>query len=106
MEIIYKAWDGTEFKEKNACEKYEYTNPYIVMYDNNGRVLDSDNALIIVLKYDDDAEKFIELCEKQGTSSDGITEDCHGLYVWDDIEERYSYVSDRVKDALKRYFED
>ena len=106
MELIYRAWDGTEFREKNDCEKYECNNPCILMWDYNGRVLDSDNALIIVLKYYDDAEKFIELCEKQGTSSDGITEDCHGLYVWDDIEERYFYVSDRIGEALKRYFED
>lgn len=104
MELIYRAWDGTEFDERSTCEEYEYNNPYIVMYDDNGRVLDSDNALIVVLKHDDDAEKFIELCEKQGTISDGITKDCHNLYVWDDIEEKYFYVSDRVEDALKRYF--
>ena len=105
MKIIYKAWDGTEFDEKDACEKYEYDNPCIVMYGSNGRVLDSYKAYIVILKHNDDAEKFIELCEEQGTMSDGITKDCHGLYVWDDNQEEYFYVSERVEEALKRYFE-
>lgn len=106
MEIIYKAWDGTEFKEKNACEKYEYDNPYIMMYNIKGRTSNLDEAFVVLLEHKDDAEKFIELCEAQCTRSDGITEGDCGLYIWDDYEERYFYVSDRVEEALKQYFKD
>lgn len=107
MKIIYKAWDGTEFKEKNACEKYELDNPYVTMYNDKGRTSDSDEAFVVLLDhYHDDAEKFIELCKEQGTMSKGITDSDCGLYVWDDYREEYFYVSDRVEDALKRYFKD
>lgn len=106
MKIIYKAWDGTEFDKRSACEKYEHDNPCVLMYDNAGRTSKSDEAFVVVLRNDNDAEKFIELCEEQGTMSDGITKDCHGLYVWDDIEEKYFYISDRIEEALKKYFED
>ena len=106
MKIIYKAWNGTEFDEKDACEKYEYDNPCVLMYDNAGRTSKSDEAFVVVLRNDNDAKNFIELCEAQGTDYEGITEDDYGLYVWDDNKEEYFYVSDRIKDALKRYFED
>lgn len=106
MKIVYKAWDGTEFREKSACERYEENNPCILMYYNEGRTLKTDEAFVVVLKNDGDAKGFINLCEEQMSDSTGITEDDNGLYVWDDIEERYFYVSDRIEDALKRYFED
>lgn len=106
MKIIYKAWDGTEFDEKDACEKYEYDNPCVMMYNDKGRTSNSDDAFVVLLEHKDDAEKFIELCEAQCTRSDGITEGDCGLYIWDDYEEKYFYVSDRVEEALKRYFKD
>ena len=106
MELIYRAWDGTEFDERSACEKYEYDNPCIPIYHNTDRTSKSDEAFVVVLRNDNDAEKFIELCEEQGTMSDGITKDCHGLYAWADIEEKYFYISDRIGEALKKYFED
>lgn len=107
MKIIYKAWDGTEFDEKNACEKYELDNPYMLMYSNRGRTSNSDEAFIVLLDYKrDDAEKFIKLCKEQGTMSNGITINDSGLYIWDDYREEYFHVSDRVEDALKRYLKD
>lgn len=106
MEIIYKAWDGTEFKERDACEKYECDYPYVMMYNNKGRTSDPDEAFIVLLERKDDAEKFIELCEARCTMSDGITEGDCGLYIWDDYREEYFYVSERVEEALKRYFKD
>lgn len=107
MELIYRAWDGTEFRERSACERYEYNNPCIVMYNDEGRTSNPDEAFVVVLKHDDDdAKKFIELCEAQGALFNGITEDDYGLYVWDDNREEYFYVSDRIKEALKRYFKD
>lgn len=106
MKIIYKAWDGTEFDEKDACEKYEYDNPCVIMYNAEGRTSNSDDASVVLLEHKDDAEKFIELCEAQWTRSDGITEGDCGLYIWDDYKEKYFYVSERVEEALKRYFKD
>ena len=106
MKIIYKAWDGTEFDEKDACEKYEYDNPCVLMYHNTGRTSESNDAFVVVLRNDNDAKNFIEQCKAQDTDSVGIVEGDCGLYVWDDNEERYFYVSDRVEDALKQYFED
>lgn len=107
MKIIYKAWDGTEFDEKDACEKYEYDNPYIMMYNDKGRTSNPDECFVVFLDHKrDDTEKFIELCEEQGTISNGITDNDCGLYVWDDYREEYFYVSDRVEEALKRYFKD
>ena len=106
MKTIYKAWDGTEFNERDACEKYEYDNPCVMMYHNTGRTSDTNDAFVVVLRNDNDAKNFIKLCEAQDTDYKGITEDDCGLYVWDDDEERYFYVSERVEDALKRYFED
>ena len=107
MKIIYKAWDGTEFDEKDACKKYEYDNPYVMMYNHKGKTSNPDGAFIVFLDYKtDDAEKFVELCKEQGTTSDGITVNDSGLYVWDEYREEYFYVSERVEEALKRYFED
>ena len=109
MKIIYKAWDGTEFDKRDVCEKYECDNPCIMMYNTKGRTSNSDEACVVFLEYNhghNDAEKFIELCEEQGTISNGITDSDCGLYVWDDYREEYFYVSERVEEALKRYFED
>ena len=109
MKIIYKAWDGTEFYEKDACKKYELDNPICMMYSNDGKTSNPDSAFVVFLEYNhghNDAEKFVELCKEQGTMSNGITVNDCGLYVWDDYREEYFYVSERVEEALKRYFED
>lgn len=106
MKIIYKAWDGTEFREKSACERYEENNPCIMMYGNAGRVSNAGDAFIVALRKNGDAKRFINLCEEQKSDSTGITEGDKGLYVWDDDKGRYFYVSERIEDALKRYFED
>ena len=106
MELIYRAWDGTEFDERDACEKYEHDNPRILMYHNTGRTSISNDAFVVVLRNDNDAKNFIKMCKEQDTDYKGITEDDYGLYVWDELEQRYFYVSERVEDALKRYFED
>ena len=104
MELIYRAWDGTEFDERSTCEKYEYNNPYVLMYRSTGRTSDTNKALVVVLRKDDDAENFIKMCKVQDTDYKGITEEDCGLYVWGEDEGRYFYVSERVEDALKRYF--
>ena len=106
MELIYRAWNGTEFDERDACEKYEHDNPCVLMYHNTGRTSESNDAFVVVLRNDNDAKSFIKMCKAQDTYSVGIVEDDYGLYVWDDNEERYFYVSERVEEALKRYFED
>ena len=106
MKIIYKAWDGTEFDERDAYEKYEYDNPFVLMYHNTGRTSDTNDAFVVVLGNDNTTKNFIKMCEAQYTDHNGIAEDNYGLYVWDDNQEEYFYVSERVEEALKRYFED
>ena len=106
MKIIYKAWDGTEFDERDACEKYEYDNPCVLMYSDAGRTSKADEALVILLENDGDAKRYINLCEEQNTEPYGIAEDNYGLYVWDNNQEEYFYVSELVEEALKQYFED
>lgn len=44
-----------------------------MMYDNEGRTSNSDEAFVVVLKHNDDnTKKFIELCEAQSTMFNGI----------------------------------
>lgn len=106
MEIIYKAWDGTEFRERSACERYEYNNPRIEMWGADGRVNETNHALVVRLDSTRDAERFIAKCNENDENHDGIDGDDVGLFMWDYENDFYIGLDELTIEALRHYFND
>ena len=111
MELIYRAWDGTEFRERSACEKYEYNTPCIPMWNQNGKTKNVEEALIVYLRDAKETKRFVELCKINKSLCDGI--DYHeydenatgtGLFIWDYNTEQYYQMEDEIEQALRHCF--
>ena len=105
MEVVYKAFDGTEFREAAACMRYEENVIIYKAYGPKGITNNVDEAYVVYFPEYNSAEQFIKRCETECSSYDGIGIGDVGLFIWDDSEERYGYVSERVLDAIKFHIE-
>lgn len=106
MEIIYKAWDGTEFRERSACERYEHNNPPLQMWGSDGRTDKTDHALIVNLDSIRDAERFVAKCDSEGNCHDGIDGDEMGLFMWDFENDVYICLDELSVEAFRHYLKD
>lgn len=103
MEIIYRSFDGLEFSDEETCRAHEQSNPYFVMFDDEGVTNDADMAYVVDIRDDRGSDLFVKRCKQEGTASDGISEDdVAGVYIWDDFSEEYIRISDRVLWAIKQ----
>ena len=97
MEIIYRAFDGVEFRTKESCVQYERNNAGLKgvhMWDFSGKPTDeSHNAYFLHL--DDEMESaaaFIAMSENDDGYHDGIEDGDIGWYYWDEYDERYVFM--------------
>ena len=108
MELIYRAWDGTEFRERSACERYEYNTPCIPMWNDNGKTKNVDEALVVFLRDDKATQHFVRMCENEGSPYTGIEFDKYradtGVFVWNYNTEQYDQIDCEVEQALRHCF--
>ena len=108
MELIYRAWDGTEFREKSACERYEYNTPCIPMWNQNGKTKRADEALVVFLCDSKATQRFVRMCEIDESPCTGIEYDENyadtGLFIWDYNNEQYYQLDGEVEQALRHCF--
>lgn len=108
MEIIYRAWDGTEFRERSACERYEHNTPCIPMWNQDGKTKDINQAFVVYLRDEEDTKHFVKMCENNDSPHTGIDyeEDYIdvGVFVWNYNTEQYDQLDGDVAQALRHYF--
>jgi hypothetical protein len=93
MQIVYKAFDGTEFYYEEDCHKYEQGQAgQIRMWDREGVRIHDPNKAFFVFFYDEtEAEKFVKLCEDAGAEYTGLTAEDIGFWFWDEWDNKYVY---------------
>lgn len=102
MEVIYRAFDGTEFREAEPCLRYE-TNCMPKMFGRDGVTSNVDEALVVYLENDHQAKNFVRKSEKEESAYDGVDEWSTGLFVWDGCAEQYFELDDISFDALRHF---
>lgn len=102
MEIIYRAFDGTEFGTEEACRDYECKAEFKI-WDYLGRPT-NDVAGCVVAHFPDPTgtRAFINLAREVESTTDGIDYDDHGWFIWDDFNGEYHYIEDETIDALRK----
>lgn len=97
MQIIYRAFDGKEFDNEADCVYHESCLSYH-MWDRNGKGVtdrtETEKAFVVYFPTGASALGFMTTAKEMGdTNIAGIDDDCVGLYVWDEWNEKYRYVA-------------
>lgn len=105
MRVVYIAFDGTEFYNKDECKNYESTKikNNIVMIDSSGKITSTPrNAALVWLKDEDATEAFHALAQEVGDedAANTIDKDDYGVFYWDERLEEYHYLPLDVIDNL------
>ena len=102
MEIIFRAHDGTEFKDAIACQVYEEHNPMYKMWDVCGETTSHDSALIVKIGRGASAlNKFLDDCREAEVTCEGI--EGEGIYMWSQELFMWVYVYSNVLQAIEHY---
>ncbi len=102
MEIIFRAHDGTEFKDAIACQFYEEANPVYKMWDKNGETKSYDSALIVKIGTGASAlNKFMDDCREADITSEGI--EGAGVYMWSHELFQWVLIDKDVLDAIEHF---
>lgn len=103
MEVIFRAHDGTEFKDAIACQIYEGRNPIYKMWDACGETMSHDTALIVKIGNEASAlNKFLDDCREADVTSEGIEGD--GVYMWSHDLFLWVRLTSDVLQAIEHYF--
>lgn len=105
MKVVYIAFDGTEFYNKDECKNYESTKirNNIVMIDRNGEITSTPrNAALVWLKDEEATEVFHALAQEVGyeDAANTIDKDDYGVFYWDVRLDEYHYLPLDVIDNL------
>jgi uncharacterized protein involved in tellurium resistance len=106
MEIIYRAKDGKEFTNEKDCLIYENHLDGVRMWCRNGgccsRTNETSKAFVLYLKDEQANRAFFEMARKQNDGGVmGIVEgEDHGLFMWNEWEGIYCYISNEDLIAL------
>ena len=96
MEVIYRAFDGTEFREAAPCVTYEQ-NHRVHAWDYHGRECTSANAAVVVHLEDPHMTlKFLQMCTNENVTHDGINEGDCGWFMWDVFSCEWQYIESEV----------
>lgn len=113
MELIYRAWDGKEFKTAEDCINHEEAiRGGVKMWDTTGRRTDDVSmAVVISIRNEKSMLAFHQMCyeyaetELAGKDKDaakrligGLEEDISGCFYWDDYKDEYRWIDE---DLLK-----
>ena len=104
MQIIYRAFDGKEFNNKEDCCRHESNSmDGIVMLDVRGNVVQETRSGYLVWLRDESANlAFHALARLQGDNDvDSICEgEDYGLFYWDEGLEEYRWIDTDMVDGL------
>ena len=106
MKIMYQSFDGKFFDTQEECVEYENTFASLEMYTTEGRTDAVEEALVVCLHDEKEANLFIAKCYEKNALSHGIQEGDKGMFIWNFYNEEYVYVDPSVAEALKEYFRD
>lgn len=105
MKIIYRAYDGKEFQNKEECINYEriVLSDDFVMYGTDGKTEDFDECWVIDIKKDNQTifDHLENLCILNGCRYEGLSV---GLNLYDIIREEWINLDDCISSALEQYF--
>ena len=101
MEVIYRAFDGTEFREAAACVTYEQ-NAKVHAWDAHGRECSSPNEAVVVHLIDQQMIRtFLQMCINEDVTRVGIDEEDAGWFYWDDLSCEWRYIASEVLNVFK-----
>ena len=101
MEVIYRAFDGTEFRDAAACVAYEQ-NHKVHAWDRQGRECNSANEAVVVHLEDSQTTKgFLQMCINEDVTCEGIDDEDWGWFYWDDFNNKWRYIENEVVSAFK-----
>jgi hypothetical protein len=106
MQVKYLSFDGVYFDNPEDCLKHEQENPRLKMWDEHGVTTSPDDAKVVWLSSSGGAEAFVEMCNKEGISFDGIDECSTGTFIWSDECFAWTPFEDKTMRAVRLYFED
>lgn len=102
MEIIFRAHDGTEFKDAIACQFYEEANPIYKMWDSRGETKLHHSALIVKIGTGARAfNKFLDDCREAEVISEGI--EGAGIYMWSSKLFEWVLIDADVLNAIEHF---
>lgn len=102
MEIIFRAYDGTEFGDAIACQFYEEANPIYKMWDNCGETNSHESALIVKIGAGPCAlNKFLYDCREADVTSEGI--EGAGVYMWSHELFEWVLIDAKVLKAIEHF---
>ena len=102
MEIIFRAHDGTEFRDAIACQVYEEYNPMYKMWDNCGETKCHDSALIVKIGTGANAlNKFLDDCREADITAEGI--EGAGVYMWSHELFEWVLIDASVLNAIEHF---
>lgn len=101
MEVVFRAHDGTEFKDAIACQFYEEANPIYKMWDSCGETKCHDSALIVKISTNASALKFIDDCRESDITFEGI--EGAGVYMWSHELFEWVLIDANVLSAIEHF---
>lgn len=97
---IYMAEDGTKFRNKNECYKYENSDCVkkgLKLYDEDGnRVYDILSAYFFKAEKEEDIKAFVEISESHSYVTDGIEFEKYGTYFYDVYTDAYILLEEKI----------
>ena len=107
MEVIFRAFDGQEFKSAEECINHEKLFPKFKMWSDDGLTTDPDAARVVWFSEQVGAkETFCKLCQQDDITAEGIVEDMfndNNLYLWSDDLFQWVAMDKLTIDAVKHY---
>ena len=103
MKVWFESIDGKMFDTQEECKAHEEAISSFKMFNQRRVAKNTDEALVVYFSKTGSAEAFIAKCMDEGSDYEGIYCGNTGLYVWDDGNDRYSYVSERVLEAVETF---
>lgn len=109
MELIYRAYDGKEFKTAEECIRHENAiREGVKMWDPQGyRTKDVSMAVVISIKDEDSMLAFHQMCydyaKETHTGEEGakrliggLEPDISGYFMWDEGREEYRWLDEDI----------
>ena len=96
MEVIYRAFDGTEFQDAAACVAHEQ-NHKVHAWNIHGRECNSANeAAVVHLEDPHMTRSFLQMCTNEDVTRDGIDEEDYGWFMWDDFNCEWRFLESEI----------
>lgn len=99
MQIIYKAFDGSEFKDKYECLEYERGDGLgFLMYNAHELTWKFLDASIIFIDGECGLRKFEAYCKQNGYETNGINKE--GVWVKNSNMNNFTFLEDGILNKI------